>query len=175
MRDVSIVGALLFCVMADCQGRTAGRQGDRIRPAQTNACVTESGGLIASCSCRVIRTIDDPTTRQHWLLVRNVDRPEAPAQLVQVSTRFHTSIGQSKPRISSLPGNPVIRPGDRLIVSESTAVSEGRFEATALNAAAAGESLTVRFRFGGSILHALAIAPGRATLIRNDLGQASED
>jgi hypothetical protein len=151
----SIAACLLFCLAADCQHR------------QPNGCLKDSGSptdlSIDSSWCRVIRAIEDPATRQHWLLVRDLRRPGAPALLVKMPANFSTSGDRrSKPQTADL---PVIRQGDRLVVSEKTAVSEGRFDATALTAAAAGEPLTVRLKLGGAILHALATAPGRAMLV----------
>jgi flagella basal body P-ring formation protein FlgA len=77
-----------------------------------------------------------------------------------VQTQASTAIGRTK----SLRSVPLIHAGDRLVVSEETAVSEGRFEATALTTAAVGEMLTVRLKFGG-ILHARATASGHASLV----------
>jgi hypothetical protein len=155
----SLVAALLFCAMTDGQDR----QGDRAARSQTNACITNSGEFIASPSCRVIRAIEDPATRQHWLLVSDPGRPAAPALLVRTPPYSSVPVERrSKSQISSL---PVIHSGDRLVVSEKTAVSEGRFDATALSAAALGEVLTARLKLGGSVLHVLATAPGQATLV----------
>jgi hypothetical protein len=125
---------------------------------------------------RAIGTIEDPGTHQHWILLRNLSRPAAPAALVQ-SPRNSSCSGFSPersdlrfPSHSDGPSLPVIRAGDYLVVSEHTRFFDAELEASALKSAAIGESLTVRLKFGGRTLNAIATAPGRA-ISSDDLGE----
>lgn len=120
-------------------------------------------------SYRAIRSFEDPGTHQHWLLLRNLSRPAAPAVLVERSLDSScagSSLEKSDQR--SLSGQryslPVIQAGDYIVVSEHTRITDAELEATALNPAAIGESLSVRLKFGGRAVNAIATAPGRATL-----------
>jgi hypothetical protein len=119
---------------------------------------------------RAIRTIEDSGTHQHWLLLENLNRPGAPALLVQRacdSSRARILSEESELRSRSDIHDlslPAIHVGDYLILSEHTRVFDAELEATALKTAAIGEGLTVRLKFGGRSLNAIATAPGRATL-----------
>jgi hypothetical protein len=134
-----------------------------------DACFNVEGSNLAS-QYREIRTIEDLGTHTHWMLLRDLSRPAAPAVLIQgqpdskcVRLRIEKSGLRSAPNLrrTSL---PVVHAGDYLIVSEHTRSLDAELEATALKPAAIGESLTVRLKFGGHILSAIATAPGRASL-----------
>ena len=58
---------------------------------------------------------------------------------------------------------PVIHAGDQIILSEHTINSDAELEATALDTAAAGDSLRVLIKFGGHTVRAIAATPGHAT------------
>jgi hypothetical protein len=133
-----------------------------------------SSGRLTSVSGRapgqLIREIDDPFNGARWLLVRDSEYPAGPARLLLVESgqvamqqRGQVSaVGPASPRSELASLRPVIRPGDRLVVEENTAVVESRLEAVALGSAVAGGSLEVRLRVGGRVVRAVALAPGRA-------------
>ncbi len=119
---------------------------------------------------RAICTIEDPGTRQRWILLQNLVRPAAPALLVQRPRNFSCvrfspqgSESHSQPDSESR-SLPVIHAGDYLILSEHTRFLDAELEAIALQPAAIGDSLTVRLKFGDRILRVIATAPGRAAL-----------
>lgn len=118
---------------------------------------------------RAIRIIADPATHQQWMLLQNLSQPASPALLLLRSRDI--SCAGLAPERSKLPSLsdaqslslPVIRTGDHLILSEHTRAIDAELEAVALTSAAIGESLTVRLKFGGRTVSAIATARGRAT------------
>jgi hypothetical protein len=119
---------------------------------------------------RAVRAIDDRGTRQHWLLLKDQSHPACPALLVQ-APRYRSCAGLGQTEIDSRSHSvpefslPVIHVGDPIVVSEHTPTLDAELEATALEAAIAGEPLGVRLKIGGQTLRAIADAPGRATRI----------
>jgi hypothetical protein len=75
----------------------------------------------------------------------------------------------SKPRKAGserLPGlPPLIRPGDRLLVEENTAVAHAVLEAVALGPAAVGSGIQVRFKIGGRVACGVAMSPRTVALV----------
>lgn len=133
-----------------------------------DACFNVEGSSVAS-QYREIRTIEDLGTHTHWRLLRDLSHPAAPAVLIPgqsdskcASLRIEKSGLRSAPNLGRT-SLPVVHAGDYLIVSEHTRNSDAELEATALKPAAIGESVTVRLKFGGHILSAIATAPGRAS------------
>ncbi len=134
------------------------------------SCASSSTQTLGS-QYRAVRVIDDPGTGRLWWLVQNLDRPEGPALLApipgsQPCARFAFESFQLRTR-SPLQNHlePIIHPGDQIILSEETRTSSARLEATALQPAAMGAGLDVRLKIGGHILHAVATAPGHASLL----------
>ena len=118
---------------------------------------------------RALREFDDPATLQHWILIRDVERAAGPALLVKDSQHFgceFIAVGKGnspaavQERFSTL---PIIHAGDRIILSEHGINFDAELEATALDAAAAGDSLRVRIKFGGRTVRAIAVARGHAS------------
>jgi hypothetical protein len=120
---------------------------------------------------RALREVADLGTHQHWLLIQDLTRATGPALFMkqpQHSACAFLTLGKMNfgsalgARVRSI---PVIHAGDRIILCEHTILSDAELEATALEAAAVGESLRVRIKFGGLTVRAIAAAPGRATLV----------
>ncbi len=125
----------------------------------------------AQASGPVIRVIDDRTTGDRWLLVRDTVHPEGPGKMVRVKSPFEIAN-----RDDSNPGRgpvgvaavktapPAIRAGDRVIVEEHSPAVDARFEAVALGSAAIGSELPVQLKIGGKIVAVMALGTGRAEL-----------
>jgi len=125
-----------------------------------------AGGAVAAwgqsatrAAAQIVREIDDPPTGRRWVLERDPSRPGGPGRLVPVDQRLGGA-----PR-KTVAAEPVIRPGDHIIVEQNTRILDARLEAVALNPAAAGSPLQVRLVIGGRVVHALALGPGRAQLV----------
>ncbi len=122
----------------------------------------------------ILRVIDDPHTGNRWLLLRDMSHPAAPGQLVRVPARFskeNSSVEENGPVPAQSPVIqearliPILRAGDRLIAIESSAVLDERLEAIALGPAVAGSPLQVRLKIRGTIVRAIAQAPGLVVLV----------
>lgn len=115
----------------------------------------------------VVREIDDPSTGDRWLLLRQGAVPGGPGRLVLAAGQRNAAAGmfeRSARRTTKSRLLPVIRAGDRLIVEEHTAVADAVLEAQALGPAALGSTLDVRLTIGGRVVRAVALASGRAVL-----------
>lgn len=149
-------------------------------PASGRAAATKSASshvlaspASAASTAQVVREIDDPATGMRWLLERDPGHPGGPGRLVPV-TGSDLAAGRTRHRqlafharsavIKPSPYSPVIRAGDRLVIEENTAAVEARLTAVALSPAVAGASFEARLQFGGKVVRAVAVAPGRATL-----------
>lgn len=144
-------------------------------PAAARAQVLLSSGGLVSDRGRseneeneeIVREIDDPHTGDRWLLERNGRYPGGPGRLVRIAADC-SACGGASGRVAKKASEgrpiPVIRAGDRLIVTEHTAVVDAVLEARALNPAMAGSALNVRLTIGGNVVRAVALAPGRAAL-----------
>jgi hypothetical protein len=161
---------ILLAVPTDCViGQQAAEP--RTPPPELNlpAAVASSGAFAGS---EVFREIDDPTSGARWLLLRDKSHPASPGKMVRVSVGFK---GGSEPAEGSGPGStlhsipatscPILRVGDLLIAVESSSVLESHLEAVALGPAVAGSSLNVRLKIGGTVVRAIAQAPGRVILL----------
>ncbi|MGA2887323.1 MAG: hypothetical protein ABSE51_04675 [Terracidiphilus sp.] len=115
----------------------------------------------------IVREIDDPHTRDRWLLMRDSQHPGGPGRMVLVAAR-RDEPGRASANAAAEKDearfNPIIRAGDRLIVEEHTEVADAVLEARALNPAAQGSAFDARLTIGGRVVRAVALAPGRATL-----------
>ncbi len=121
---------------------------------------------------QLYREIDDPHNGDRWLLVRNEEFPGGPGRMVRVVAARNAAGGSfglagqttGQPATETAPALPVIRPGDRLIVEEHTAVVDARLEARALMPAAVGAAFSARLMIGGQVVRVVALGPGRAVL-----------
>ena len=144
------------------------QQGNAEAPHHSDDCSTtiEDGSNLVT-RLRATRTIEDPGTHQHWVLLENLSRPAAPGLLVLRPRDFSCArLGAERLRSSSDTQSvpiPVIHAGDKLILSEHTSAIDADLEAMALTSAAIGKGLTVRLKFGSRTVSAIATAPGRAS------------
>jgi hypothetical protein len=113
---------------------------------------------------QVLREIDDPSTGDLWLLVRDPSRPAGPGRFLLARQRMNTqrtiSGGPAQPL--SRGERPVIHTGDALMVEEHTAVVDARLEAVALEPAVKGAHFKARLKIGGKVVRVVAVSPGRA-------------
>lgn len=103
-----------------------------------------------------VRELRDPHTGLHWTLEKNQANPGGPGRM-----RLAAKDGRMESK------SIVIRTGDRIVVEEHTAAVEGSLEATALGSAAAGSRFNTRLKIGNKVVRAVALAPGKAALVRS--------
>ncbi|MGA9071038.1 MAG: hypothetical protein WB424_12325 [Terracidiphilus sp.] len=126
--------------------------------------MVSSGGLLAAGAAQLgalgqlYREIDDPNLGDRWLLVRNEQFPGGPGRMVRVGLAG----GGQAAAPAAVAALPVIRPGDRVIVEEHTAVVDAVLEARALTPAAVGAVFEVRLVIGGRVVRVVALGSGRA-------------
>ncbi len=125
--------------------------------------MVSSGGLLAGAAQlgalgQLYREIDDPNLGDRWLLVRNEQFPGGPGRMVRVGLAG----GGQAAAPAAVAALPVIRPGDRVIVEEHTAVVDAVLEARALTPAAVGTVFEVRLAIGGRVVRVVALGSGRA-------------
>jgi len=115
-------------------------------------------------STDVLREIEDPSTGDLWLLLRDQSRSGGPGRFVLARQRTHTTqtSGHCAAQPISAIERPVIHAADAVIVEEHTAVVDTRLEAVALGPAAKGAQFKARLKIGGKAVRAVAISPGRA-------------
>jgi hypothetical protein len=113
---------------------------------------------------QVLRQIEDPSTGDLWLLVRDRSRPGGPGRLVlaRQETNAQRAISGGAEQPLSRGERPVIHTGDALTVEEHTAVVDARLEAMALEPAVKGAHFKARLKLGGKVVRVVAISPGRA-------------
>jgi len=123
----------------------------------------------------IIREIDDPSSGQRWLLVRDDAHAGGPGLLLlagggrdlnrtgpvaggaQVPVQIPVQIP-----VQAAADPPVIRSGDRVQVEEHSATVDARLEAVALTPAWPGTAFNARLAIGGKVVRAVAVGPGRA-------------
>jgi hypothetical protein len=117
-----------------------------------------------------VREIVDPANGDRWLLVRDSATPGGPGRLIRVPKTTETgSVMDARQSDSGAFGavstyRPVIHSGDSLVIEQSSPVLEARFAAVALETAPAGARFRARLQATGAVVHAIAIASGRAAL-----------
>ena len=112
----------------------------------------------------VLREIEDPSTGDLWLLVRDPSRPAGPGRLVLARQRSSSQERRHDGPAQPAPAGerPLIHTGDALIVEEHTAVVDTRLEGVALGPAAAGAYFRARLKIGGKVVRVEAVSPGHA-------------
>jgi hypothetical protein len=129
-------------------------------------------GNVGSLRSDAVRKIEDSGTGERWLLLRDDNHTGGPGRLVVAGPSGNAVRGEGSESDSvqrrhaeaSVSRKPIIRAGDRLVIHEDSARVDVLLEGVALTPALAGSSLKVRLNFGGGIVRAIAVGPGRATL-----------
>jgi len=109
---------------------------------------------------QVLQQIEDRSTGNVWLLVRDPSCPAGPGRLMLAKSRAtpqHVAVQAATAE------PPVILAGDAVIVEEHTALADVRLQAVALERAARGARFKARLMIGGRVVHAVADAVGRAS------------
>lgn len=112
----------------------------------------------------VLREIDDPSTGDLWLLLRDLSRTGGPGRLVLARPGAGTqrTADHGPAQTASAGERPIIHSGDAVIVEEHTARVDARLEAIALGPAVNGAYFKARLKIGGRVLRVAAVSPGRA-------------
>ena len=124
-------------------------------PQDASSTMRVSGALTPES---VVREINDPHSGARWLLVLDPSHPAGPGRLV-LAEGF--ADGKDLRTTVAL---PIIHTGDRLTVEEHTPALDAKLEGVAMGPARDGASFQVRLKLNGTIVHAIALAPGRASL-----------
>lgn len=153
-------------------GQGANEQSARVKATPPKILISE-----AQMQADVFREIDDPSSGDCWLLLRDPGDPGGPGKLALETRRAGTPKRRQSNPPTTVSGTgstanlgsgaaaarvPVIHAGNRLIVEESTPVVKARLEAVALNPARIGSVFKVRLAIGGKVVRAVALGPGRA-------------
>ncbi len=140
-----------------------------------------SWGHYAACAAtprEVLRSelrsaITDPCLGDQWELVVNAQNPEAPGRLIRTNIHQTQRLQTVQP---AAPHRMVIRPGDRVLVHQTSPVMDAQFQAVALESARAGDVFRVQLRavrnlestaasiLTGPVLQVRATGPGLAQL-----------
>jgi hypothetical protein len=126
--------------------------------------VAATPGTARESDGQVLGQIEDPSTGDLWLLLRDRNHPAGPGRLVlapqRTSMRGAISGGPAQPL--SAGERLLIHPGDALMVEEHTEVADVRLEAVALEPAVKGAPFKARLKIGGQVVRVAAVSPGRA-------------
>ncbi len=121
---------------------------------------------LSSGDPRLLRETLDPATGARWQLVRDSEDPSAPPRMIRVESGDAQPVSsRSRVPFGLRADPPVIRSGDRVLVSESTPLVDVVMEGVALEPARSGAQLKVRLRVNGGQVIAVAIEAGRAQLV----------
>jgi hypothetical protein len=114
---------------------------------------------------QVLGQIEDPSTGNLWLLLRDRNHPAGPGRLVLSGQRSNPQRA-----ISGGPAQPLsagerllIHPGDALMVEEHTEVADVRLEAVALEPAVKSAHFKARLKIGGQVVCVVAVSAGHAS------------
>ncbi len=153
-RRGAIAGCLLVSAFGSACAQTAGRAAaapDRMRVGAATAETARDSGR------DVIRKIEDPSTGDLWMLLRDHSRSGGPGRMV-LARSGHDPVQQPV----SDNERPIIQSGDAVAVEEHTPVVDVRLEAIALGPAAKGTRFRARLKIGGRVVQVVAVLPGRA-------------
>jgi hypothetical protein len=137
----------------------------------TGAAAPAGGAGERARAAETVRAVGDPATGDCWLLERHNGHSGGPGRWLRTA-RGDAACGKaggapeaSRMRAGERAGEPVIRAGERIVVEAKTPVFQARLEAVALEPGWPGAVLRVRLPGRGSVLHAVALGPGRARLL----------
>lgn len=156
-----LAGCVLVSAVASAWAQSVGRA--QASPDRKPV-VAAAGDTALDFGADLIREIEDPSSGDLWLLLRDRSRAGGPGRLVLAGQR--TGVQGQRPGEPAHPGfggaRPVIHSGDAVIVEEHTPVVDARLEAIALGAAAKGACFKARLKIGGRVVRAVAVSSGHA-------------
>jgi hypothetical protein len=162
-RAIAGWGGLVVAAVIGACAQTTVRNAATVPEALRVAAATP--GIALEPDGQVLRQIEDPSTGDLWLLLRDANQPAGPGRLLLARQRANAqraiSGGPAQPL--SAGERPVIHTGDALMVEELTAVVDVRLEAVALEPAAKGAHFKARLKIGGKVVRVVAVSPGRAS------------
>jgi hypothetical protein len=119
--------------------------------------------MVARGACGAGNTVRDWGLHLEWVVEENCDHPERPATLVAVPWSAPATVRAAGacgvPREAAPPG-PEVRNGMRVTLVRQEENGEIHLYGTALGAARTGESVVVRARWSGALLHGTVLGPG---------------
>jgi hypothetical protein len=154
-----------WLVVAPVVGACAQTTGNVVALPKTLRAVAVTPETALEPAGQVLRQIEDSSTGDLWLLIRDRSHPGRPARMVLARQGMNTQRALSGGRAQSLSAGvqPAIRTGDALTVEEHTAVVDAQLEAVALEPAAKGAYFKARLKLGGKVVRVVAVSPGRAS------------
>lgn len=160
-RRAVITGCLLVSAVGSACAQSAGHSA--AAPVQMRV-VAATAGTVPGSDPDVLREIEDPSTGDLWLLLRDQSRSGGPGRLVLARQRANIqgTAGHGPARLVSVSERPVIHSGDAVIVEEHTPSVDARLEAIALGPAAKGAHFRARLKIGGRVVRVVATSPGHA-------------
>jgi len=167
------VGGVLGLLCAAAAGSGQSLPGLLPLPLDRGSAVTWSTpGMIDPQSIsadRIVRVIEDRSLGNRWLLCRAPEHPGGPGRLLLIASNGRKGVpGLASQAAFALPAaipaaaRPVIRSGDRLVITEDGAMASVRLTALALESALAGSAFHARLEIGGQIVRAVAVSAGKA-------------
>src|ERR1700734_2198173 len=121
------------------------------------------GPMVARGACGAGNTVRDWGLHLEWLIERNCDHPERPATLVAIPWSAPATVlagGASGVLREAAPPAPEVRNGMRVTLVRREKNAEIHLCGTALGEARTGESVAVRARLSGALLHGTVRGPG---------------
>jgi hypothetical protein len=116
---------------------------------------------------KMFREITDSNSGARWILWSDPAHPGGPGYLAPAPREAGTEALKNSTDRSDLNvaiAAPCIHVGDKIVVEEHTAAADVTLQAMAMEPAGMGSSFQARLRFGGKVVGAVALGPGRATL-----------
>ncbi|MGC2301427.1 MAG: flagella basal body P-ring formation protein FlgA [Acidobacteriaceae bacterium] len=119
--------------------------------------------MVARGACGAGNTVRDWGLHLEWVVERNCDHPERPATLVAIPWSAPTTVRAVDP--SEVPRKatasaPEVRNGMRVTLVRQDENAAIHLYGTALGEARTGESVAVRARWSGALLHGTVRGPG---------------
>ena len=158
----AMAGFALLVLVAGSPGITQTIGPSAAGPASVGPPIQNVPGLSS-----VFREIFDPHSHERWVLLRDVVHSGGPGRLVPAKPEGELSASANRrERNEGTPGvvAPCIHVGDKVVVEERTPAADVYLEAVAMEPAVAESMFHVRLKIGGTVLRAVALAPGKAGL-----------
>jgi len=160
------VGTAMFvaAAMLTAQAPSSGKGGLLIRDASQRL-ANDPGEVTLRQDIQrgeILREIDDPWDGSRWLLRSGSNHPGGPGSLTQVADGIAEPAGKKQ---QAARVQPVIRAGERLIVTENSKIAMSRLQAVALEVGAIGSEIKVRLLIGGNVIRVTVTGTNEASML----------